>query len=119
MNDRAMIAAMAMQGLMEWAYEVDLSPVHVAEMSVTFADALLAELSKTDQQNKKVESDWVEWNGGECPVHEDAIIEYRLRNSMFSIKGFRAKHLQWNHHNNRSDIVAYRIIADQDSCKTR
>lgn len=58
-------------------------------------------------------TDWIEWNGGECPVAEGYVVEYKLRgNSDASVidASFPAVNLQWNHENEPWDIVAYRLV---------
>lgn len=58
-------------------------------------------------------TDWIEWNGGECPVGEGTLVEYKLRgNPDTSVEdaSFPAEDLQWNHKNEPLDIVAYRLV---------
>jgi len=51
---------------------------------------------------------WIEWAGGECPVHPDTRIEYRLRDG--TVATLAARHLQWGHKGAAYDIVRYRIV---------
>lgn len=51
---------------------------------------------------------WRVWNGGECPVSADAVVEYRT----FS-RGqgeCRASDATWKHHQSGWDVVAYRVV---------
>lgn len=51
---------------------------------------------------------WIEWNGGECPVDGNEIIDIRYPESReeFSAK---AKFRRWNHCGDKGDIIAYRL----------
>ena len=65
-------------------------------------------------------TDWIEWNGGECPIKSDKTrVEYRMRNASPDI--FHGKSLRWNweHNGTRGDIIAYRIIEDHEPKMTR
>lgn len=61
-------------------------------------------------------TDWIEWNGGECPIKSDKTkVEYELRN------GYKRSNLgnrcRWHHMPTRypqGDIIAYRIIEDHE-----
>lgn len=59
-------------------------------------------------------SDWIEWNGGECPVDEDMVVEVQFRNG--NVKPpMQAGNYKWDHGYPgsdvifESDIIAYRI----------
>ncbi|WBG90047.1 hypothetical protein N5580_13220 [Pantoea piersonii] len=52
--------------------------------------------------------EWIEWNGGECPVKESDWIEARLRDGEEA--GGLACHGEWEHKNRSFDIIAYRVI---------
>ena len=68
------------------------------------------------------EGDWIEWNGGICPVPIDAMIEYRLRNFAPYQEPYRcvAGYCRWDHGRTpssayddslrSSDIIAYRVV---------
>ena len=59
-------------------------------------------------------TDWIEWNGGECPVSEDTVVEVRYRAEAVAAKGIRidwpcpAGRFEWWHDGEDDDIVTYR-----------
>lgn len=56
---------------------------------------------------------WIEWNGGECPVPADALVEVKLRDT--KIQGPWRGHADawvWGHTDEDDDIVAYRVVSD-------
>lgn len=56
-------------------------------------------------------TDWIEWNGGECPVGLGASVEYLMRGEE---PGDESKDvaawLRWDHRGSAGDIVAYRLV---------
>ena len=57
---------------------------------------------------QKADADgWIEWHGGECPVGNDVLVDYRLRDN-FVFLGSTAIHLRWGHEDVGGDILAYR-----------
>lgn len=53
--------------------------------------------------------DWIEWQGGECPVPDNTPIQAEWRAG----KSFRTvcpQEFRWGHQDSESDIVAYRVI---------
>lgn len=60
-----------------------------------------------------VDSDgWIEWNGGGCPVDTNTKVEIRHRAGSTAIH--KAVQYRWSHENNRTDIIAYRIIEEDN-----
>lgn len=53
-------------------------------------------------------SEWIKWNGGECPVHPDTVVEYEMKAGMGCKIG--AGWLYWDHKKRSGDIIAYKII---------
>jgi hypothetical protein len=59
---------------------------------------------------------WIEWEGGECPVGRDAVVEVRFRveprNPRYRSRGERAGSLRWDHAgpDSSGDIIAYRLV---------
>lgn len=65
-------------------------------------------------------TDWIEWNGGECPIKSDkTMVEYKMINASPDI--FYGKQLYWNwkHNGQCGDIIAYRITEDHEPKMTR
>lgn len=60
---------------------------------------------------------WIEWTGGECLVHADARVHYRMKNQhedrglIGSVGGTRAGSLRWSRDNSAGDILAYRVVS--------
>ena len=55
-------------------------------------------------------SEWTEWNGGECPVAPDTLVEVRWRNGDMS-PGSRADTWSWTH-TGVYPIIAYRVVKE-------
>lgn len=53
---------------------------------------------------------WMLWQGGECPVDSDAIVEVRYRKTNpYQFNNDRAGDFTWSHHGIDGDIIAYRL----------
>lgn len=53
---------------------------------------------------------WILWQGGECPVDSDAIVEVRYRKTNpYQFNNDRAGDFTWSHHGIDGDIIAYRL----------
>lgn len=52
--------------------------------------------------------DWIDWNGGECPVDPGTQVEVRLRDGR-GVVGL-ADNLHWRKECAISDIIAYRVV---------
>ena len=61
---------------------------------------------------EKIYNPWIKWDGGECPVPFDTLVEVTLR-SGFLLGPVRAARYAWNHLGTRTDIVGYRTITEQ------
>lgn len=62
------------------------------------------------------ENEFIDWQGGECPVDPDTIVQVRLSgNDGYFIR--RAGDLRWHHTNFSGDIVEYRVVKDDVSPK--
>ncbi len=62
-------------------------------------------------------SEWIEWNGGDCPVDRETVVEVRYRN-LPDLKDppREAIHWRWIQWGKDDDIIAYRVVNDkQDS----
>ena len=56
--------------------------------------------------------EWIEWNGGECPIADDVQHEIRMRDGWESSRGADAQIWSgWVHDDSAYDIVAYRVMA--------
>ena len=61
---------------------------------------------------KKIYGPWVKWDGGECPVPLDTIVEVKFRDGD-SQSGHPAYAYYWHHDGDGADILTYCIIAEQ------
>ena len=60
----------------------------------------------------KIYGPWVKWDGGECPVPLDTIVEVKFRDGD-SQSGHPAYAYYWHHDGDGADILTYCIIAEQ------
>ena len=58
-------------------------------------------------------SDWIEWNGGECPVPDGVEFKFKFRDNRESQIRDTASRFRWRHINNSDDIIAYRILDEK------
>ena len=61
---------------------------------------------------KKIYGPWVKWDGGECPVPLDTIVEVKFHDGD-SQSGHPAYAYYWHHDGDGADILTYCIIAEQ------
>ena len=54
---------------------------------------------------------WIEWNGGECPVADGALVACKIRTGKEwrNGKAIKADVLRWSHTGSTADIIAYRL----------
>lgn len=70
---------------------------------------LEAELEQLRQQVAALADDgWIEWGGGECPVHGSTVVEAKF------VDGYQNEYdacvLGWGRNNDNADIIAYRVV---------
>ena len=62
-------------------------------------------------------TDWIEWNGGECPVGEDVKVDARFRRGSV-VTNMEAGYWNWEHpcHDDDagSDVIAYRLAVPSE-----
>ena len=63
-------------------------------------------------ETKKIYGPWIKWNGGECPVPPETIVEVKLRCGVIK-QAASAQYYRWCHGGNGVDIVEYRIVIEQ------
>ena len=61
---------------------------------------------------KKIYGPSIKWDGGECPVPLDTLVEVKLRCGASEISGLAKKYC-WHHNDDGADIVEYRTITEQ------
>ena len=67
----------------------------------------------TDYNDGKIHG----WNGGDCPVHPETVVEYWLR---AGVEGGRheADGLLWGHSKSAGDIIAFQVVKEHREPKT-
>lgn len=51
---------------------------------------------------------WIEWKGGERPIHAATLVRVKLRSG--SVWQWPAGSCRWEHAQPQSDIVAYKVL---------
>lgn len=72
-------------------------------------EAERAKLSKPKANN----DGWIRHRGGKCPVSDDTVVEYRMRDKLVMCK--TARHVVWGHYGETGDVMAYRVIEQDKS----
>lgn len=81
------------------------------EKAKHYIDLLIELENKPNQSDGESNADgWIEWHGGECPVHPKTCTEIRLRCGMLDEN--IASTRRWYHIGNDYDIIAYRVVED-------
>lgn len=63
---------------------------------------------------------WIEWAGGDCPVNEGQMVEYRMRGASTGLGVDAGSCLRWNHNlrgtgeETIGDIIAYRLLHQEE-----
>ena len=65
---------------------------------------------------KKIYGPHIDWNGGECPVPPETLVEIRYRNGVVGLA--YAADRWWRHDIGSGDIVEYRIVTEQADLDT-
>lgn len=76
---------------------------HLDKDAIALIEAKFAELRAPK------EPEWIEWQGGECPVADDTRVEVKFRSGECNSK-FKAGTWNWKHSGWASDIIAYRVL---------
>lgn len=63
------------------------------------------------EQQEKGNDGWIEWGGGECPVPQECSVEVRFRER--AQNGGRSL-WDWSHCGGSKDIIAYRVIENDE-----
>lgn len=56
-------------------------------------------------------SEWIQWNGGECPVDPDTMVAVKVRGSSSEWPNEICGNLYWDHNGSGGDILAYRVVS--------
>lgn len=68
------------------------------------------EQSGCRKEDTQVAEPWVKWEGGECPVQKDTIVQIRMRDGTSACEPGVAGELRWDHRGWRGDITRYRVV---------
>lgn len=64
-------------------------------------------------------SEWIKWEGGDCPVPPDTKVFVRLRGGVEHTYGTSADVYMWDHDYNGGDIVAYKVAEPETGTKPK
>jgi len=67
------------------------------------------------EQQERGEGEWIEWDGGDCPVGEEVKVDVRFRNGEID-EGLSAGGWVWlcsPESNYERDIIAYRVVQQE------
>lgn len=67
------------------------------------------------QEQPKVKANrdgWIRHRGGKCPVADDALVEFRMRDGL--INEMHAGGMDWSHDGDHGDVMAYKIVGAVD-----
>jgi len=59
---------------------------------------------------------WIEWNGGECPVIGDMLVDVRLRCGTARLCVLACS-VNWTHTDSSFDVLSYRLAPVKQNCK--
>lgn len=98
-------------------YPINHDPGH-SDMRWLIEAAMMSGMDK--QKDNRVDNrgdnhednDWIEWNGGECPVDAETIVSLKCREFPVLIAR-KAKNIRWHHDGKFDDIVAYKLEKSQ------
>lgn len=84
------------------------------QLDAARADAKEAE-AYAEELEKAMKKDWNDgqihgWNGGDCPVHPETVVEYWLRDGV--PETIKAEGLWWSHETTGSDVIAFRVVKE-------
>jgi len=77
-----------------------------------YGEARLCEVAKPLADGVAVNPDgagWINWFGGECPVNDKQLVDYKLRSGEL-YKSIPGGNLDWSYDDVIFDIIAYRVV---------
>ena len=82
----------------------------IAEDEVRAAtDRLTAIITRAQYESALAASEgWIEWNGGECPVNDDCIVDVKFMCGQVE-NAMPARYWEWGNQDHRRDIISYRL----------
>ena len=77
-------------------------------VSIIHGAIIAYEKLHSSSKAKHPDDGWIPWSGGECPIIENLIVDYKLTD------GYEKMHvlaglLDWKHLGSQSDIIAYKL----------
>lgn len=82
--------------------------------TAVFVDSAIAAVEQPKAAPATDADGWIEWNGGECPVPDEALVNVRSKNGLMnSYYQFLADDIDWSHGDCEGyDIIAYRVVQE-------
>lgn len=78
----------------------------------------LIEILYDAEGTPEAQDGWTAWNGGECPIPNDARVIVKFRGGDEDVASFVAGELRWGHRGIIGDILAYRVVSQPTAANT-
>lgn len=117
MSTRVWLAGQALSGILAWpgdqscgSAHTNASPDQVAEIALSYADAILAAVTaKPVPEDKPADDGWIPWNNGECPVPAETLTEVKFQCGEARVLKYPESWV-WRGDQGGFNIVAYRVV---------
>jgi len=93
------------------ALEIALPVLEQQEM-ITDSQSVMTDNAEMITDSAESGDGWIEWGGGSQPVGNGRI-DLKLRDGLVT-RGMPAEYCEWSHDNRHTDIIAYRVIEQQE-----
>lgn len=91
---------------------VETDQPEVPDVEETLPGDPLPGFDEADAESDALGDGWIHWTGGDCPVDQSAVVEYRLRGADSPPRDPKpAFLLRWDHAGVLGDIIAYRVVS--------
>jgi hypothetical protein len=94
----------------KWQYHMAIGPVGPTgfQSGLQYSGSNHMAIGPVRKESAAPDDDWIEWNGGDCPVGPDVRVGAVTRGGYQCTR--RAGDLWWNHIDVLSDIIKYRVV---------
>lgn len=103
---------------------VNNSKIKVTELAIDWQTAIITREQYEAALSAKNDG-WIEWGGGECPVHVGTLVDVKWRDGRIDdgipakishdLESCRRNAISWRHHGRSHDIIAYRLHKPQEA----
>ena len=93
------------------AYRIALPVLEQQEM-ITDSQPVMTDNAEMITDSAESGDGWIEWGGGSKPVGNGRI-DLKLRDGLVT-RGMPAEYCEWSHDNRHTDIIAYRVVEQQE-----